>query len=114
MRFTISLKKNYQFLRVYKRGISYAGKYLVLYCLKNNCECVRLGITTSKKVGNSVVRNRIRRLLKENYRQFEEKISVGFDIVFVVRANDNVPTYYEIKREMKYLLKRLKLMNDKN
>ena len=110
MRFTSSLKKNYQFLKVYKRGISYAGKYLVVYCLKNNCNCVRLGITTSKKVGNSVVRNRIRRLLKENYRQIEEKVLVGYDIVFVVRANDNVPSYYEIKREMKYLLKKLKLI----
>ena len=112
MRFTISLKKNYQFLRVYKRGISHAGKYLVVYCLKNNCNCVRLGITTSKKVGNSVVRNRIRRLLKENYRQIEEKVLVGYDIVFVVRANDNVPSYYEIKREMKYLLKKIKLISE--
>ena len=104
--------RNYQFLKVYKRGISYAGKYLVVYCLKNNCNCLRLGITTSKKVGNSVVRNRIRRLLKENYRQVEEKILVGYDIVFVVRANDNVPSYYEIKREMKYLLKKLKLIGE--
>lgn len=112
MRFTISLKKNYQFLKVYKRGISYAGKYLVVYCLKNNCDNIRLGITTSKKVGNSVVRNRIRRLLKENYRHIEEKILVGYDIVFVVRANDNVPSYYEVKREMKYLLRKLRLMNE--
>jgi len=112
MQFTTSLKKNYQFSRVYRRGNFVVGRYLILYCLRNGKNGIRLGITTSKKVGNSVVRNRIRRLLKENYRKIEENIFNNFDIVFVVRANDKIPTYYDIKKEMKYLLKKAKLLKD--
>lgn len=111
MRFTTSLRKNYQFLRVYKRGSFVVGRYLILYCLKNGDDEIRLGITASKKVGNSVSRNRVRRLLKENYRKMEEFISRGFDIVFVVRASEKIPTYYEIKKDMKYLLKKVGLID---
>lgn len=106
MKVTTSLKKNYQFLRVYRKGTFVVGKYLVLYYLNNNNKGIRLGITTSKKVGNSVLRNRIRRLLKENYRKIETFILENIDIVFVVRANEKVPTYHEVKKEMKYLLKK--------
>ena len=111
MKFTTSLKKNYQFSRVYKRGTFAVGKYLILYCLKNGCGEIRLGLTTSRKVGNSVVRNRIRRLLRENYREMEKELLRDFDIVFVARARDKVPTYYEVKKEMKYLFRKVGLIN---
>lgn len=114
MKFTTSLRNNYQFLRVYKKGDFAVGKYLILYCLRNGYGKIRLGITTSKKVGNSVVRNRLRRLLRENYRKMEDNISKGFDIVFVVRVNKNIPTYYEMKKEMKYLFKKVSLVKDLN
>lgn len=112
MKVTTSLKKNYQFLRVYKKGTFAVGKYLILYYLKNGNDGIRLGITASKKVGNSVCRNRVRRLLKENYRRIEEFLSGNFDIVFVVRVNERLPTYYEVKREMKYLLKRVGVLKN--
>ena len=112
MKNTVSLKKNYQFMRVYKKGISFVGKYLIAYSLNNYSDVIRLGITTSRKVGNSVVRNRLRRLIKENYRSLEDEISIGFDIVFVVRANENIPNYYEIKKEMRYLLRKLSLLEN--
>ncbi len=70
MRFTQSLKKNYQFGFVYNKGKSVADKYLVLYAVRNkrNPDINRLGITVSKKVGKSVVRSRVTRLIKESYR----------------------------------------------
>ena len=109
MKNTISLNKNYQFSRVYRKGTSAVGKYLVLYCLKNRQNILRLGITASKKVGNSVERNRIRRLIKENYRNLEDKLHTGFDIVFIARINEKLPTYYDIKKEIKYLLSKLSI-----
>lgn len=109
---TVSLKKNYQFSRVYRKGSSVVGKYLILYCLKNRLGTLKLGITVSKKVGNSVVRNRMRRLIKENYRKLENRLKCSFDVVFVVRANEKLPNYYEVKKEMKYLLNRLDMFND--
>lgn len=61
----ISIKKNYSFLNVYHNGKSYANKYLVMYILENQLLVNRFGITVSKKVGNSVIRHRVTRLIRE-------------------------------------------------
>ena len=71
MNFSESLKKNSDFKNVYTRGKSYANKYLVMYVLENNPGKNRIGISVSKKVGNSVVRHRITRLVRESYRLHE-------------------------------------------
>ena len=65
MLFSESLKKYGDFQRVYKRGRSYANKYLIMYVLKQDVQENRIGISVSKKVGNSVVRHRITRLIRE-------------------------------------------------
>ena len=67
MKFSDSLKKNKDFLSVYRNGKSYANKYLVMYVLENNTNQNRLGISASKKVGNSVVRHKFCRLVRESY-----------------------------------------------
>ena len=77
--FTESLKKNYQFKFVYNRGKSIANKYLVMYVLKNGKDFNRLGLSVSKKVGISVVRSRVTRLIRESYRLSEENVRRGFD-----------------------------------
>lgn len=87
MRFSESLKKNNEFQKVYKNGVSYANKYLVMYVLENKLSGNRLGISVSKKVGNSIVRHRLKRLVKENYRLQEEMFNSGLDIVIVIRVN---------------------------
>ena len=66
-----SLKKNHQFQFVYKNGKSYANKYLVMYVEENGTGRNRIGISVSRKVGNSVVRHRITRLVRESYRLHE-------------------------------------------
>ena len=72
----ISISKNFEFLNVYHHGKSYANRYLVMYLLKNGSSENRYGITVSKKVGNSVVRHRVTRLIRESIRLNEEKFAV--------------------------------------
>ena len=78
MRFSESLKKNKDFQNVYKNGRSCANSYLVMYVLENGTERNRVGISVSKKVGNSIVRHRLTRLIRESYRLSEECFGVDW------------------------------------
>ncbi len=86
MRFSVSLKQNHLFRRLYAKGKSRAGRELVLYCRRNGSERNRIGYTVSAKIGNAVVRNRIRRRLREAYRLNEARFVPGWDIVVVARS----------------------------
>lgn len=103
MRFSESLKKNHQFRSVYKCGRSYANKYLVMYIKENGTEGNRIGISVSKKVGNSVVRHRVTRLVRESYRLHEAIFNSGLDIVIVVRTNAASVGYQEIENALLHL-----------
>ena len=100
MKRTVSLNCNGYFLRLYKTGETITGRFLVLYYKKNNIGHNRLGITVSKKVGCAVVRNRVRRLVKENFRLNEEKVAEGFDIIFVSRVRAAQASFHQIEKEM--------------
>ena len=95
--------KNKDFQVVYNKGKSYANKYLVMYILENGTEENRLGISVSKKVGNSVVRHRITRLIRESYRLQESKFQNGYDIVVIARATAKDRTYHEIESALIHL-----------
>lgn len=97
MLFTESLKKRKDFQLVYSRGKSYANRYLVMYRMKNHTDKVRLGISVSKKVGNSVVRHRITRLIRESYRLNEEKFDAGYDYVVIARAGTKGISYSDME-----------------
>ncbi|MCG8482053.1 MAG: ribonuclease P protein component [Clostridia bacterium] len=101
---------NYEFKRVYRRGSLKAGRYLVLYTLKNRYENNRLGITTSKKVGKSVKRNKARRLMKEIYRIYKDQLEIGYDIIFIARKNMESASFVELETTTERLLKRIKLL----
>lgn len=103
MRFSESLKKNHQFRFVYKCGKSYANKYLVMYIKENGTEGNRIGISVSKKVGNSVVRHRVTRLVRESYRLHEAIFNSGLDIVIVARTNAASVGYHEIENALLHL-----------
>ena len=81
-----SLKKNSEFQAVCRQGRSYANKYLVMYVLDTDRKGARIGISVSKKVGNSVVRHRFARLVRESFRLNEDMLEDGKDIVVVARA----------------------------
>ena len=87
MKYFEHLKKNNDFRNVYGKGKSQANKYLVMYFLENGLQYNRLGISVSKKVGNSVVRHRLTRLIRESVRLNEERFELGYDIVIIARAN---------------------------
>lgn len=108
---TVPITKNYEFMRVYKKGRFFVGRHIVLYVLPNKYEINRIGITVSKKFGKSVKRNRIRRLIRENYRLFETAIKPGYDCVFVARSHETMPEYAEIRKEMKFLFKKLEIFD---
>lgn len=77
--------KNLQFRRVYSQGRSKADYCVAFYVLENDLSVNRLGITVSKKIGNSVVRSRVKRIIKEAYRLHENAFGTGYDIVIVAR-----------------------------
>ena len=103
MRYSESLKKNRDFQNVYRHGKSYANKYLVMYVLENHTEGNRLGISVSKKVGNSIVRHRLTRLIRESYRLQEDRFRCGLDIVVIARIGAKGKNYKEIDGAMLHL-----------
>ena len=111
MNFSESLKKNQDFQSVYRKGRSYANKLLVMYVLENNIERNRLGISVSKKVGNSVVRHHVTRLVRESYRLQENIFNSGLDIVVIARANAASASYAEIESALLHLGKLHKIIS---
>ncbi|EOS35024.1 ribonuclease P protein component [Lachnospiraceae bacterium 29-91] len=103
MLYSESLKKNKDFQIVYRKGKSYANRFLVMYIKKNDIGKNRLGISVSKKVGNSIVRHRLTRLIRESYRLQEEHFLCGYDIVAVVRVNAKNSTFADMKSALIHL-----------
>ena len=105
------LTKNNEYQRVYKKGKYAASAFLVIYVLPNRFNELRFGITTSKKVGNAVKRNRIRRLIRENLRPLSDRLVRGVDIVVVARKTDEMLSLESIGKELRYLLHKLDLFD---
>ena len=100
-----SMKSSDSFRKVYREGKSYANKYLVMYLLRNETEGNQVGISVSKKVGNSVVRHRVTRLIRESYRLQENRLKQGYDMVVVARAGAKDKGYAEIASAFLHLCK---------
>lgn len=103
MKFSESLKKNRDFQVVYKNGRSYANRYLVMYVMKNGTERNRLGISVSKKVGNSVVRHHLTRLIREVYRLREDTFNSGLDVVVIARVSAKDISYHHVESSLLHL-----------
>lgn len=103
MQFSESLKKNHQFQFVYQNGKSYANKYLIMYVKENSMNGNRIGISVSKKVGNSVVRHRVKRLIRESYRLHESIFNSGLDIVIIARQSAASAVYKDIESALLHL-----------
>ena len=103
MKFSDSLKKNKDFQNVYRKGKSYANRYFVMYVLKNDTEQNRLGISVSKKVGNSVIRHHLTRLVRESYRLHEDMFNSGLDIVVIARGTARDISYHQVESALLHL-----------
>ncbi len=97
------IKDRSHYSYVYKNGISHANRDLVLYILKNNTGTNSIGISVSKKVGNSGVRHRVARLIRECCRLNGNRLEAGYDIVVVARANAKGKNYFDICRSFLHL-----------
>ena len=98
-----SLKKNADFQNVYQYGKSFANKYLVMYVKENDLGINRIGISVSKKVGNSVVRHRVKRLILESYRLHEDMFNSSLDMVIIARNTAKDRSYHEIESAVLHL-----------
>ena len=103
MKFSESLKKNRDFQNVYKQGKSYVNKYLVMYVMKNQTDKNRIGISVSKKVGNSVIRHHLTRLIRESYRLHEDVFDSGLDIVIIARNSAREIGFHEVESALLHL-----------
>ncbi len=110
MKKTEAINLNKDFKSLYYRGGCEVSKTIVFYYRKTKRNKNRLGLTVSKKIGNAVVRNRIKRLLRENYRIREEGIVNGAEIVMVARSRAKEKDFFEIGKDMDFLLKKCGLL----
>ena len=112
MKFSDSLKSNFDFKNVYSNGKSFANRLLVMYVLENGTEFNRIGISVSKKVGNSVVRHHLTRLVRESYRLHEAVFNSGLDIVVVARVSSKDASYKDIESALLHLGKLHRINNN--
>ena len=112
MKFTVSLKENRTFRRLYSKGKSAVGGAMVLYCRKNGTPESRLGLTVSTKLGHAVTRNKVRRRLREIYRLNEDRLLPGYDLVIVARSRAVTGRFRDLEKEFLRLAKKLNLLRE--
>ena len=112
MEFSVSMKKNHEFRRLYAKGKSVATPTLVVYYRRTGRTYNQLGITVSTKVGHAVQRNKIRRRLREIYRLNEGRLTRGLDMVVVARVKSRYVGYAELERDYIFACKRLGILSD--
>ena len=112
MKKTKMLKKNYEFRKVLSKGKNYYGDYIQAVIIKSQDSNILLGLAINTKSGKAVERNRIKRLLRENYQLIEPKIKDGYEIVFLVKKKVNLRdiSFYDIKRDMKNIFIKAKII----
>lgn len=105
------LKSNDEFQVVFKNGQSFANRQLVLYYIpKKDQEHFRIGLSVSKKVGNAVVRNRIKRYLRQAFHELESDIKPAHDFVVIARAPTKTLDFHETKKSLIHVLHKSKLL----
>ena len=104
-----TIKENYEFRRMYAKGKSGVSSCLVVYYRKNRLGHNRLGVTVSTKLGHAVVRNRVRRRIREIFRLSQGKMKQGYDVIVVARTRAVSADYWEIRRAFEKLCRRLEL-----
>ena len=112
MKFTDTLKKNYEFHRLYSKGKSAVTPFLVVYARKSRRQRNRIGFTVSNKLGKAVTRNRVRRRLREIYRLHEAELSPGAELVVVARARAVTGTYLQLETAFLSACEKLELFRE--
>ena len=106
------LRKDADFDNVYKRGRSVGERYVVVFYIKNHRDINRTCFLASKKVGNSVRRNRARRLMRESYRLFKDRLPTGYDVIIIARNTITGRTFFEVDKSIKRAFSKAGLLKD--
>ncbi len=111
---TKMLKKNYEFRRVLSKGKHYSGKNIDAVIKKENKNCIFLGLAINTKAGKAVKRNRVKRLIRENYKNIERNVKEGVTIVFLWKKNADIEkvTYDNIKKDMFTIFDKAKILKE--
>ena len=114
MKKTKMLKKNYEFKKVLTKGNYYSGKHLEAFIIKNNLEINLLGLAISVKIAKAVKRNKIKRLIRENYKNVEESIKIGYSIIFLWKKKANIEdaTFENIKNDLNIIIDKAKIKKE--
>ena len=104
------LKKRWEYQRAYQKGTKYWNRYFVIYVCHTRSNDLRLGITASKKVGKSVQRNRVKRLIREAFRQLRPRLKTGYDIVVVGRSPACQLTCHETRNRLCDLFRKASIL----
>ena len=108
----VTIKENYVFRQLYRKGSSSVQPCFVVYCRKNKEGLSRLGVTVSTKLGKAVVRNRIRRRLREVYRLNKPKMKSGYDVILVGRSRALAAPFSKMERQFVAALKDVGILED--
>ena len=116
MKKTRMIKRRHEFKILFSKGKIFYNKNLTFYYIKNNLNINQLGIAVSKKSGNAVERNKIKRLIRENYKNLEDNLSTGYNILFSVNKKCEIEkfNFYDVKKEMEKSLKNSELWKEEN
>ncbi len=110
MKRCFSLKRNKQFRQVYRKGKSLSTRYFVLIYSKSRADKIHVGFSVSKKLGNSVVRNRIKRRLREAFRPLISEASPGYDLIFIARDAAKEAEFTALCGSMRHLVRKAGLL----
>ena len=110
----VPLTENRDFRRLYGRGKSFVAPVLITYCAKNRAGITRVGITTGKKIGGAVERNRARRIIRVAFNNLEKEIDGSWDFVFVARSKTVFVKEQDVERAMRYHLVNIGAINEED
>lgn len=112
MKKELRIKKNKDFQAVFQKGQSFANRQFVVYSLqKDNQDYFRIGLSVSKKLGNAVTRNRIKRYVRQSVFELKDQLASGYDYVIIARKPVAEMEFFEIKKSLIHVLKIGKVLN---
>ncbi|WP_071461068.1 ribonuclease P protein component [Bacillus massilinigeriensis] len=106
MRKELRIKKNKEFQEAFKKGNSFANRQFVVYVLKKEGqENYRVGLSVSKKIGNAVVRNQVKRYIRQTFLELNDRVYKGNDYVIIARKPAATMSMHEVKNSLEHVLK---------